>query len=135
MKRKRNWRRFGVTMLIGLLAGIGVFSARSGFSLTEWPEIAAALCDACFVPAAMLISVGLLLFVSNDGLFNMISYGVQKVARLVLSAKRQADYPKTYYEYWERKQAAGKTSFGFLIVAGLVWLASATAFLLLSGAV
>lgn len=135
MKRKRNTRRFGVTMLIGAVIGAGVFAARGGFDMTQWPEIAAALCDACFVPAALLISMGLLLFVSNDGLFNMISYGVQRAARLVLSAKKQAEFPRTYYEYWEIKQAVGKASFGYIIVAGLVYLALAALFLVWCGAI
>ncbi len=135
MKRKRFFRQYGITMLVGLVLGVGVFAARQGFSLSAWPEIAAALCDACFVPAALLIGVGLLLFVSNDGLFYMMSYGVQRAARLILSARKQAEFPKSYYEYWELKQAAGKATFGYIIAAGLTLLALATVFLFASGTI
>ena len=92
-------RRLLIAMILGLAIGLGVFSSRGGFEMSNWPEIAAALCDACFVPAALLLSFGLLLFVANDGFFDMMSYGVQKVLRLVQSAEKQAAFPKTFYDY------------------------------------
>lgn len=127
-------RRLLIAMILGLAIGLGVFSSRGGFEMSNWPEIAAALCDACFVPAALLLSFGLLLFVANDGFFDMMSYGVQKVLRLVQSAEKQAAFPKTFYDYRVLKQGK-RSEFGFLLIAGAIYLALAALFLLLSGAV
>jgi len=132
--RKKSGRRTAAALLIGLAMGVGVFAVRGGFSATAWPEIASALCDACFVPSALLISVGLLLFAADGGLFDMMTYGVQKALRLVLSEEKRAMYPKTFYDYRVLKQGK-KSGFGFLLIAGGVYLALATLFLLLSGAV
>ena len=134
MKRNKGGLRLAVTLLVGLAMGTGVFAARGGFAASEWPDIAAALCDACFVPAALFISLGLLLFVSNDGLFDIMSFGVQKVLRLVQSAEKQAAFPKTFYDYRVLRQGK-KAGFGFLLLAGAVYLALAAVFLLFSGAV
>ena len=135
MKRKKNHLRLVVTLLIGLCLAVGVFASRSGFDMSDWPDIAAALCDACFAPAALLISFGLLLFASNDGLFDMMAFSVQKVLRLVLGAEKQAAFPKTFYDYRVLRQGKAKAGFGFLLIAGAVYLALAFIFLLCSGAV
>ena len=132
--KKDSMRRVAITMAIGLVMAIGVFAARGGFEKTLWPEIAAALCDACFVPSALLISLGLLLFVANDGFFDMLTYGVQKTLRLVQSAEKQVAFPKTFYDYKLLKQGK-RAGFGFMMIAGGVYLALAVVFLLCSGAV
>ena len=134
MKRKKSHLRLVVTLLIGLCLAAGVFAVRGGFDMSDWPDIAAALCDACFVPAALLISFGLLLFASNDGLFDMMTFSVQKVLRLMLSAEKQAAFPKTFYDYRVLKQGR-KAGFGFLLIAGAIYLVLAFIFLLCSGAV
>lgn len=132
--KKGSRRALAITMLVGLVMGAGVFAARGGFGMAEWPAIAAALCDACFVPAAMLLCLGLLLFAANDGLFDMMTYGVQKALRIIQSEEKRSAFPKSFYDYRVLKQGK-KSEFSFLLIAGAIYLVLAVLFLLLSGAV
>lgn len=134
MSKGKNRKHFWITMVIGLVIAVGVYAIRDGSNLTDWPSRAAALCDACFVPAALLLCVGALMFVSNDGLFDMLGYGVQKALTIVLREEKRAKYPKTFLEYKQMKWDAPKTSFGFLLLAGLIYLLLAFVFLFCSGA-
>ena len=132
--RRHFGRSYLIDMLIGFAIFAGVFAIRDGLSLSEWPLLAAALCDACFVPGIILLCLAALVFVSNDGKFDMLSYGVQKALQIVLSEKKRSKYPKTFYEYKQQKWAAPKTSFVFLLAAGGVLLAMAGVCLYFSGA-
>ncbi len=132
---KRFWRNYAITMLVCLILAIGIYALRGGFAIVEWTAQAAFLCDACFIPGVLLLCVAALMFVANDGLFDIISYGVQKALRLVLSEKKQAAYPKTFYEYKKAKWDTARTPVIHLLTAGLSFLALAAMFLFLSGAI
>ena len=132
---KRFWRNYAITMLVCLVLAIAVYALRGGFAVVEWEAQAFFLCDAFFIPAALMLCVAALMFVSGDGLFDMISYGVQKALRLVLSEKRQAEYPKTFYEYKKAKWDTARTPIAHLVAAGLTFMALAAMFLFFSGTV
>ena len=132
-QKKKGRKSFLISMLVGLVIAVSIFSARGGFEAQDWPSQACALCDACFVPAALLLCMGLLLFVSNDGFFDMLGYGIQRALTIMLSESKRQKYPKTFLEYKEMKWGTPKSSFGFLIAAGLVYLALAGVFLYFSG--
>ena len=131
----RFWRNYAVTLLICLAMAIGIYALRGGLAAVEWEAQAALLCDACFIPAALMLCICALMFVSNDGLFDIISYGVQKMLRLVLSEKKQAAYPKTFYDYKQAKWENAKTPVLHLLAAGLTFMALAVMFLVFSGTV
>ena len=133
-RKKKNFKPFLISMAAGLVVAIGVYSVRGGADAQDWVSRAFVLCDACFVPAVLLICLGLLLFVSNDGLFDMLGFGIQKALTIVLSESKRQKYPKTFLEYKELKWGVPKTSFGFLILSGLVYLVLAGVFLYCSGA-
>ena len=133
--RKHFGRSYFIDMLIGLAIAVGVFAVKGGFSLVEWPPLAAALCDACFVPGITLLCFSALVFVSNDGLFDMLNYGVQKALQIVLTEKRRAKYPKTFYDYRKAKWETSKGAFGHLVAAGVTYMVLATVFLFCSGTI
>lgn len=135
MKRKRSKSKYIITFLIGLAVMVGVLFSRGFFVLTEPAAVFAALCDACFVLGALSAGIGALVFVANDGMFDMITYGVQKVLFLVWSRKRDEDSPRTFYDYRTMKHAGRKAEFGFLLVIGGVFLVAAVIFLVLSESV
>lgn len=133
--RKHLGRSYFIDMLVGLVIAIGVFAIRNGLSITEWSLLATVLCDACFVPGIILLCFAALVFVSNDGLFDMLSYGVQKALQIVLSEERRAKYPKTFYDYRKSKWETSKGAFGHLVAAGGTYMLIAVIFLFCSGAV
>lgn len=134
MKPSKRTRKYLISSLIGLAIGIGVFAVRGGFEEREQVLILQAFCDACFVPGVLLLGFGALLFCANDGLFDMVNFGVLKVIKLVQSEKRRSQFPKTFYDYRQMKSETRKGGFGYLLVVGGVYMAFAVLFLILSGA-
>lgn len=132
---KRFWRNYAVTMLVCLVLAVCIYALRGGLSVVEWESQAAFLCDACFIPAALMLCIAALMFVSDDGLFDIISYGVQKALRLVLSEKKRSAYPKTFYEYKQTKWNTARTPILHLVSAGFTFMALAVMFLIFSGTV
>lgn len=132
--KRKNRRNFCIALVIGLVVAVALFVGRGGLDVATREEMAFLMCDACFVPAVILLGVGLILFVSNDGLFDMLGYGIQRALTIMLSEKKRAKYPRTFYEYKQLKWDAPKSSFGFLLLAGGVYLVLAAVFLVFSGA-
>jgi len=132
LKPERKRGKYIIASLVGFAVMTGVLFMRDFFSLTDPTETFAALCDACFVPGVLLAGVGALLFVADDGLFDIFAFGIQKVARLSLRKKREGTAPLTFYDYRAMKQGGRKGGFGFLLVIGGMYLIAAVVFLLLS---
>lgn len=132
MKPQNRARKYLITSLIGLAIGVGVFAARDGFNLREQTAILQAFCDAFFVPGILLVGYGALVFCADDGLFDMINYGVLKVIKLVQSEKRRSNFPKTFYEYRKMKSESRNSGFGYLLITGCAFIALAVVFLILS---
>jgi len=124
-------RRYIITALIGLAIALAVTALRGGFTSEVSEQVFSAVCDGCFAAGALLGCVGLLVFVADDGFFDLMNYGVQRALRLVLSQKRQSGFPRTYYEYHQLKRGTRKGSPSFILVVGLCWLALAVLCLVL----
>jgi len=82
------------------------------------------LCDGCFVAAVLLLGVGVLRFVTNQGAFDVLGYGVQSVFHLHVPGASigNARDQETMQDYRDRKAKKRKSPVG-LLYAGLVWLA------------
>lgn len=132
MKPKNRARKYLITSLIGLAIGLAVFIARDGFSLRDQTGVLQAFCDAFFVPGILLASYGALVLCADDGLFDMINYGVLKVIKLVQSEKRRSNFPKTFYDYRKMKSEGRNGGFGYLLITGGAFIALAALFLILS---
>ena len=92
--RRATLLKLGVSTLLALLVALAVL-ATHGFWQAEDPAARCRLlCDAFFVPGALLVSAGALIFVSNYGIFNGISYAARYVARMFVpwSGKRDESY-------------------------------------------
>ena len=96
---------------------------RSIWTLSEREEILSGLCDALFVPGALLTCVGLLTFTAREGVLDIISYGFRNLLVLFAPGKHKHQH---YYDYKMAKEAnRGKGTHAPLVV-GL-------AFILLAG--
>ena len=111
---------------VGLVLGIVIFVAQGGFRTGDKETLWRAVCDALTVPGVLLTCMGLLSFVSEQGAFDGISFGVRKAFGQILSEKRRSAMPKTYYDYVtaKREKQRGKprttlyVGLGFLALAG-----------------
>lgn len=132
MSKKRSAKRYLIATAIGLAIAVGVFAARGGLDSTETVLVLQAFCDAFFVPGILLMGFGALLFCADDGLFDMMNYGVMKVINLTRNKKRRDAFPKTFYDYRQMKSENRKGGFGYLLILGGAFIALAVLFLILS---
>lgn len=82
-----------------------VMSFRGMFKAISNYEVLQAVCDGFFVSGVLLICFGLLIFSSNMGTFDMISYGVRQAVRIIAPRKIEK---KTFYDYRVEKQKKKK---------------------------
>ena len=110
---------------IGLLLSLVVLILRDGFAPMDEESRWTMITDALTVPGILLTGTGLLSVVSEQGAFDGIGYTTRKAFGQILSEKRRAEMPKTYYDYVtakreKRRQKPHTTLFvgiGFLLLA------------------
>ncbi len=84
--------------------------------------------DSFIVPAVVIAGSGGLIFVSNEGAFDGISYGLKSFFDIFRKEKRNKH--TSFYDYKESKSGK-EMSCGYLVLAGLTLLAVAVVMLLL----
>lgn len=101
MKRADKWAPILRSFCVGLLLFLGVLVANS-FWTVGMPDIFRLLSDACIVPAVMVGGVGVLVFASGQGTFDMLSYGFQHLFDLFRPNARNEHF-RDFYEYKQLK--------------------------------
>ena len=66
--------KYGITIVIGLLMAIGVCDLQNLFHVLEPLRICKILCNAFFISGILLLGVGILVFISKEGMFDGMSY-------------------------------------------------------------
>lgn len=88
------------------------------------------LCDAFFVPGVLMLSAGALVWVSNFGVFNGISYAFRYVVRMFLPHSGKRD--ESYGNYVRaRAERGGIRGYGFILIVGAVFFGVSLVFLAL----
>lgn len=108
--------------------GFLIALSRGVFEQTNAKDLYQVLSDSFFVPAVVITGFGLLIFASNEGVFDGISYGVK--AFLGMFKSKQEKKYKSLYEYKEQKHAV-KTETKFILISGLIILAISIVFYIL----
>lgn len=117
---KTIWK-FLITVLVGLAGVAGFLYSRDFLEVAALSQKLHILCDAFFVVGVVLTSVGLLVFTTNEGAFDMIVYGMRSF--IDLFKKNNTRKYETYYDY-RVARSEKKLKFGFLLICGLVFLAT-----------
>ena len=120
--------RYLITMLVGLAGVAGVAFSRDISAQTELVNVLHILCDAFFVMGVVLAGFGLLIFVSNEGAFDMMVYGLQSFWDLFRKERKMQGI--SYYDY-QVARAEKKLRFNFILICGLVFLAVAVVLFLM----
>lgn len=115
-------KRYGFTLLGGLLAVFGIIWAKGIFNQTAPDVIFHILCDAFFIVAVLLLATGLLIFSTNEGTFDILAYGMSSFLGIFRN-KRVPKY-ETFYDYRESRQDK-KVKFGYFLICGAGFLAVA----------
>ncbi len=110
------------TVLVALLAW-----SKDILEQTAMVNIFHILCDCFFVVGVVVTGIGALVFVSNEGVFDGISYGLRAFANIF--RKEVNRNMESYYDYRTRR-SENKFDFVFLLICGLIFLAIAVAMLM-----
>lgn len=116
----RSFWKYFITLFVGLLGVVGILVSKNFFAQTELVNVFHILCDAFFVVGVVMSGMGLLIFTSNEGTFDMMIYGVRSFFDL-FRKNASKKYP-TFYDYRTSREDK-KLKFGFLLICGVFFLA------------
>lgn len=126
---KKN-RRFLGAFLFGALVVLAACGLKSVFRMTEPNRIFRVLCDGCFLAAVMLLGVGLLVMIDNNGLFDAFGYSARFIFNLLIPGPGKGKPKESFVEYRQRRHEK-PAMYGFLLLSGGFYLLAAFVFLLL----
>ena len=124
---KKPLLAYGITIGIGLLLVLAFLLSRGFFKESLPLERIRMLSDGFFIVGIMTACIGGLLFVSQNGAFDAISYSVRTFWWFT-QIRRHTKKHETYREYRERLNDKPKAPFLFLVFCGLGFLAVAGIF-------
>lgn len=116
----KAFRKYWITLLAGLLIVAAIAFSKDLFAQTSLQTIFHILTDAFFVAGVLITAAGLLILSSNEGTFDMLSYGMSSFVDMFRKTS-QKKY-KDFYDYRESRTGK-KVKFGFLLICGTVYLA------------
>lgn len=117
-----------ITTAVGGIITIAIVFSKGIVSQTDVTVVMQILSDAFFVPGIILSGVGLLVFASNGGVFDMLAYATIMFFSLFKKNPRNRKY-KDFYEYRQAKKEK-KRGFAFMLIVGLAFIAVSVIFVI-----
>jgi len=112
-------KKYFITLLSGFITAGFIAASKDILSQTALVSIYHILCDAFFVVGVVISAIGLLVFSSNEGTFDIIVYGMRSF--LDMFRKESRKKYETFYDY-KISRADSKIRFGFLLICGIIFL-------------
>ena len=116
----KTLKRYLITILVGLSVVALIAWSKDVFSQTELVKVFHIWCDSFFAVGTVMTCLGLLVFSSNEGTFDILVYGFNSF--MDIFRKKSVKKYETFYDYRESR-ADKKLRFGFLVICGLVFVA------------
>lgn len=121
-------KKYAITLTIEIILTALLAWSMEIMNQTALDSIFHILCDSFFVVGVTTTGIGALVFVSNEGVFDGLIFGMRSFINIFKkNAKRSTE---TYYDF-RMSRAEHKFGFAFLLICGLVFLAIAVAMYLL----
>ncbi|WIV11697.1 DUF3899 domain-containing protein [Proteiniborus sp. MB09-C3] len=113
--------KYIITFTVGIIMAYAVFSYKNIFGASDTSYIVRILSDGFLVPAVIIGGIGILLLVSNGGMFDIFIYS-SRLIRETFKRKenRDTNFPKTYFDF--KQQRDKEYSIAHFLVAGGVFL-------------
>lgn len=109
-----------ISSVTGILIFVLIICVNKIWDQSNTKSVMQVLSDAAFVPGVILAGFGLIVFASNGGVFDMLSYGFIRFFDLFKKDCRNNKY-KDYYEYSQSKKDR-KRGMAFLLIVGLAFI-------------
>ena len=116
----RSAKKYLITLVVDFTVAAVIAWSRGVLEQTELVKIFHILCDSFFVVGVVTTSAGLLIFSTNEGTFDMLSYGIQAFFGMF-----KKEISKKYESFYDDRESRSdkKVQFGFLVICGLAMLA------------
>lgn len=124
MELIKDNKRYVITAGIGLVLAIIVCLTNDIFSADNLQTVYRILSDACFIPGVLILGIGVLVFVSNEGLFNGISFGLKTLGRSLSAQKGEKIREEDFHEYNQRHREKQRKVSHLFIVGGIFLILS-----------
>lgn len=118
-----------ITAVSGIIITVIIICANHIWEHTVTTEVMQILSDAFLIPGAIIGGVGLLVFASNGGAYDMLGYAMLMFFNLFRRDVNKRKY-KDFYEYRQSKKDR-KHGFAFMLIVGLAFIVIAVIFLIL----
>ncbi|MBR4082360.1 MAG: DUF3899 domain-containing protein [Clostridia bacterium] len=125
---KKKLLKYGLPFLIGAAIAVAV-AAGQGLGSVGAAMTMRALSDGCFVSTVLMGGLGLLIWVSTTGFFDIFSYAGKFALMAILPWKR-LEKPVKFYDYKLEKEEHRKKGNHVLVIVGAVFLLLSVLFLL-----
>lgn len=122
MKQSNRTVRYSVVLGIESVLAVILFMTRGGPEAADRKALFSILCDAAFVPGIITCCFGLLIVVSNGGVFDMVRYAFAKAADSFRKTENKRGFPGSYYDYVCARHGGKQAQFGFILISGLVFI-------------
>ena len=116
-------KRYFITFAIAAIVAALIYFNRDLQPIADNNMTLHALADALFVPGVMLFGFGTFLLVSNEGIFNGVSYGLKAIWKALTDIKNPK-MDESYYDYHVRKTGHHVRFGHYMIVGGIFIVAS-----------
>lgn len=120
--------KYLIVIGVGLIIAFLIALSKDVFNITDKKTLYHVLSDSFMVPGVITTGMGLLVYASDEGVFDGIVYGV--MAFLNMFTPKQARKYNSLYEYKQKKHAT-RTKVGFILISGLFILGLAVIMLVL----
>jgi uncharacterized membrane protein YdcZ (DUF606 family) len=120
---------YAISFVVGCLFSLVIFWVRDLFKQTELRNIYWILSDGFFFSGVLLFGSGMLVFLSNEGTFNFLSYAVQRLLSRFIHTMKVTNM--TYTDFVGFQKSREKTPFAFLLIVGAVFILVAGLFAIL----
>lgn len=124
--------KYLITLALETGFAILLFMTRGGPEAPDNQILFAVLCDAAFVPGIITCCIGLLIVVSNGGVFDMVRYAFSRAADSFRKAENRHGRFGSYYDYVCARHGGKRARFGFVLISGLVFILLSIVFCLLA---
>ena len=118
-----------IPTLICLGFSLLIVISKNIFRVSSIKQIMQIVCDGCFAPGVIILCIGLLIWASNEGTFDMLAYGITKIFDVFRKDMSKVKY-KTFYDYRVAKQDE-KKSFSHLVLVGIIFCGISFVFLMI----
>ncbi len=115
---KNNYMKYIYVFIFGVLISISIFNYRDIFEAGSTKDIVSILSDGFLLPGVLILGAGLLIMVSNGGVFDIFTYSFMKLRAIKLIGDKKPAAHASYYDYRMSKE---KAPFVFLLIAGSIF--------------